>query len=330
MSDNKPFSVRVGIVPERAMQTKQLDTETLLRIVRLVLERVQFSSDAESSVADGFFTHRFDGGHICLFRSSFECRLPCSSPSRKGEPFGRQFIPKVLDFLAVNGPWWVIFELIEFVWNMDNAPWDIIEWVPSHEEAIFLDGPFTQKEAKNSFVSSLQWTLERMNVGYRFMPSTGKFVNVHSDEEAEEIDRACSGTSGRFAEARAHMENAVADFRNSETDNANTVKEALSAAESIVKELTGKEFKGGLRQLEKDGILPPPSTARGKNGNPVETNHFAKALEEYWGYANPTSRHGRGKGDEPPDRDTARFLLVTCAAFVNYITTRWLAKGKSS
>ena len=330
MSDDKPFSVRVGIVPERAMQTKRLDAETLLRIVRLVLERARFSSDAEFWVANGFFTHRFDGGHICLFRSSFECRLPCSSPPRKGEPFGRQFIPKVLDFLAVNGPWWVVFELIEFVWDMDNAPWDIIEWVPSREEAIFLCEPFTQKDSKNSFASSLQGILEWMNVGYRFMPSTGKFVNVHSDEEAEEIDKACSGTSGHFAEARTHMKNAVADFWNSETDNANTVKEALSAAESIVKELTEKKFKPGLRQLEKDGILPPPSTVREKGGSPVEVNHFVKALEEYWGYANPTSRHGRGKGDEPPDRDTARFLLVTCAAFVNYITARWLAKGKSS
>ena len=42
-SDDKPFSVRMGIIPERAMQTKHLDTETLTRIVNVVLESVQFT-----------------------------------------------------------------------------------------------------------------------------------------------------------------------------------------------------------------------------------------------------------------------------------------------
>ena len=90
-----------------------------------------------------------------------------------------------------------------------------------------------------------------MNVGYRLL-STGKFVNVYSDEEAEEIDKACSVP---FAEARTHMENAVADIRNTDQPNhANTVKEAISAVESIVTELTGKkEIRAGLAPIGKGG-----------------------------------------------------------------------------
>ena len=317
-SDDKPFSVRMGIIPERAMQTKNLDAETLARIVNTVLESAQFTRDFDQALANDFFSSRISGRDVFLYKGDIALCVDsglilADNPSDVGEDFPR----KTLNMLATHGHWWAVLEFIEFALDMPAGTNKPISWI-THD---LKTGIIRWRSNQKQFISSLNSTLNKMNVCYRLMP-TGKFVNVHSDEEAEEIDKACSGP---FAAARTHMKNAVADFRNTDQSNhANTVKEVISAVESIVTELTGKEIRSGLHQLAKEGILPNIRTDSGGE------NSFVAALEKYWVYANATSRHGRKKGVEPPDRDTARFLLVTCATLVNYITTRHLAVGKSS
>ena len=320
-NDDKPFSVRMGIFPEPTIQTKGLNTETLLRIVNTVSEHAKFDSGMSKHLATQFFAHRIVEGEVLLHRSGSNLRLARTGKGR----FGDNFPLKALDLLAVPRHWWAVLEFIEFVLNAPDAPdepYQMVEWVAFDWGGLdHLEG----KEAREWFIASLNGVLDQMNVGYRLLPKTGKFINVHSDEEAEEIDKACSGP---FDEARGHMENAVANFRNS--NNANTVTEAICAVESVVKELTKKKIKSGLNQLAQEGILPEDIVVKGKSGKSSKVNPFVRALEQYWDYASKTSRHGREKGVEPPNRDTARFLLVTCASFVNYITTRWLAKRKSS
>ena len=152
----------------------------------------------------------------------------------------------------------------------------------------------------------------------------GKFIIVRSPEEGETIETALSG---HFVEARTHIKKAVTLFSNREhPDYANTVKESVSAVESIIKELTEKDIKSGLRQLVKDGILPKDITVK-QDGKPQKVNPFVDALEKHWDFANKTSRHGLKSGESPPDEDAAYLILVICAAVVNYIAAR---KDKSS
>ena len=317
-SDDKPFSVRTGIIPERAMQTKSLDTETLMRIVNAVMENTQLSPKFNRILVNDFFSSQIVGQEVHLYKGKIELQIYLgANAAYSSSSWGYGFLRTVLNILATHGYWWAVLDFIEFALDMHAGTDEPIAWRIRDPKT----GTIRWRSSPKQFISSLNSTLSEMNVGYRLMP-TGKFVNVHSDEEAEEIGKACSGP---FAEARTHMENAVADFRNTDQPNhANTVKEAISAVESIVTELTGKEIRAGLHQLAKEGILPDVRTDSGGE------NSFVAALEKYWTYANATSRHGRKKGVEPPDRDTARFLLVTCATLVNYITTRHLAVSKSS
>ena len=313
-NDDKEFSVRIGITPERAMQTEKLDDETLMRIVNAILANAQFTIKFNDALARNFFTYRIDGEKVFLKKSGISFSVKFHRAVHHPSGFGGGFPRLALNFLTEHGYWWAVFDFIEFILTL---PDELVAWGDAEP---FME-PIEREEGQEQFISSLNEVLNWMNVGYQLL-STGKFVNVHSDEEAEEIGKACSGP---FAEARTHMENAVADFRNTDQPNhANTVKEAISAVESIVTELTGKEIRAGLHQLAKEGILPDVRADVGGE------NSFVAALEKYWTYANATSRHGRKKGVEPPDRDTARFLLVTCATLVNYITTRHLAVGKSS
>ena len=321
-SDDKPFSVRMGIIPERAMQTEKLDAETLMRIVNAVLENAKFHPYFDDALARYFFTHQTDGPSVFLRKGNIELHIDRGLTPHDSRDFGGNFPRKVLNLLVKDGHWWTVLDFIEFILDLPDEPYELVEWIAMDP---FMEDPLEGKEAREYFISSLNGILNWMNVGYRLMP-TDKFINVHSDEEAEEIGKACSGTSGPFAAAQTHMKNAVANFRNTDQPNhASTVTEAIHAVESIVKELTGKEdIKAGLHQLAEKGIVPD-IRPHSKGDRP-----FVTALEKYWTYANATSRHGRKKGVEPPDRDTARFLLVTCATLVNYITTRHLAVGKSS
>ena len=185
------------------------------------------------------------------------------------------------------------------------------EWFKFYDMCEFL---IANGSRGREIAAAIQRALDKMgNPGCRLMD--GKFVPDFSREEAEEVRMACARA---FTGARMHMKNAVAAFADRERpDYAHTVKEAISAVESLVKELTGKEeVRSGLRQLAKDGILPKDRDPKGKAPFLVE------ALDRYWAYANKTSRHGLKSGESPPDAGTARFLLVTCAAFVNYMTAR--------
>ena len=193
-------------------------------------------------------------------------------------------------------------------------------WFDFYDMCEFL---ITESSQGGQVADAIRGVLGKIpNAGCRLVE--GKFVIAHSPEEGESIETALSGP---FAEVRTHMKKAVVLFSDRERpDYANTVKESFSAVESIVKELTGKEVKSGLRQLVKDGILPKDIVVE-KDGKSHKVNHLVGALENHWDFASKTSRHGLKSGESPPDEDTAYLILVTCAAVVNYIAAR---KDKSS
>ena len=100
--------------------------------------------------------------------------------------------------------------------------------------------------------AAVQRKLDTHNIGCQLVDE--KFVPALSREEAGEVGRALTVP---FPEARKCMKRAVSHFRNRERpDYVNTVKDAISAVESLVKEWTGKkDIRSGLHQLAQDGIL---------------------------------------------------------------------------
>jgi len=82
--------------------------------------------------------------------------------------------------------------------------------------------------------------------------------------------------------------------------------------ESIAKEIT-KEHSGTLGQLTSRLELHPA---------------FEQGLKHLYGFTSdaPGVRHAgdscKSNNYPPEDQDTARFILVTCSAFVNYIIAR--------
>jgi hypothetical protein len=145
---------------------------------------------------------------------------------------------------------------------------------------------------------------------YRFVDSI--LVQINSEEEVVELESATQNLDPT-SPAREHLRQAMALFSDRKNpDYPNSIKESVSSVESVVRGLLGDEkatLGAGLRKLEKEHGLPPT---------------LKKAFSTLYGYTSDSGgiRHAMSVGDTPPGRPEARFMLVTCSAFVNYLITK--------
>ncbi len=143
------------------------------------------------------------------------------------------------------------------------------------------------------------------NVGYRFI--RGMFVPLTNEEEIAEIAKAMITP---YQNANEHIKKATQFFSNrTNPDYENSIKESITAVEAVAKELTGKKnasLGDAIKVLETNGI--------------VLHGAFKVALDKLYGYTSEASgvRHA-GSVPLQQDQATARFMLITCSAFVNYI-----------
>ncbi|WP_424947157.1 AbiJ-NTD4 domain-containing protein [Candidatus Spongiihabitans sp.] len=152
------------------------------------------------------------------------------------------------------------------------------------------------------FIEQCNIVLEEENSAYKIV---GKFVTeITSQEEIESIETAMATP---FANANEHIGNALSLLsRRENPDYANSIKESISAVESIAKEITGKKSKS-LNALTQ-GLNLPPALKAGLD-----------ALYN-WTSVEGGIRHGASGEQLAPNKNTARFMLIICSAFVNYLT----------
>lgn len=148
--------------------------------------------------------------------------------------------------------------------------------------------------------------LARENSAYRFV--SGKLAPITSKEEVEEIENAISG-SDRYSSVRAHLQTSLSLLTDRETpDYRNSIKESISAVESLAKKLVGND-KATLGQALKE----------------LETKHnlhasLKSAFMTLYGYTSDAGgiRHALLDNTTAPTKADARFMLICCSAFINF------------
>lgn len=148
-------------------------------------------------------------------------------------------------------------------------------------------------------------TFEKFLVGYRFVGS--EIAQITSAVEVEAIEKALVDTSG-FAGAQHHLSNALQLLSDRATpDYANSVKEALSAVESIGDSVTGKKTLGSALD------------ALGNHGIKVHGGQLA-AWKSMYGWASDAGGIRHSSQTIPNvDQATAMYTLVTASAFVSLV-----------
>lgn len=164
----------------------------------------------------------------------------------------------------------------------------------------------TEKNTRlNNAINSI---LERELSGYRFVESA--FIPVTDEIEVEAVQKALS--EGPFSGVHAHLKAAVNHLsRRENPDYRNSIKESISAVESMAREVTENPkatLGDALALLEKGGHLHPA---------------LKKGFSAFYGYTSDEAGIRHAMLEEPNlTVSEAKFFLISCSTFINYLKAR--------
>lgn len=152
---------------------------------------------------------------------------------------------------------------------------------------------------------------ETEHSGYRFLG--GELSPISNTTEVGAIEAALSLTaSSGLTGAQIHLKTAVHLLGKRPTpDYRNAVKESISAVESVAKQLSQNESQGLAGALEELSKKVPIHGA------------LKSAFIKLYGYTSDADGIRHAILDEPNvDFDEAKYMVVACSAFVNYLATK--------
>lgn len=174
--------------------------------------------------------------------------------------------------------------------------YDFVEFVPAN----------CKISSKDDFYATVNTYLERENSAYRFVD--GLITEITSEQEIFEIEKAIKQLDP-FHGPKEHLLTALSLLSNRTTpDYRNSIKESISSIESLACAITNKPSStlgDLLKELESSKSIHPA---------------LKKAYSALYGYTSDGDGIRHALTDESNLTKTdARFMLVTCSAFLNYI-----------
>lgn len=208
-------------------------------------------------------------------------------------------------------------DIRDLLMNQINRIWYAQQWYTYYDilEIILsfsvLDSKVigsNEKEKITNFKNGVNKIFLEENIGYRII--NNQVVDITNEEEIDEIEKAMDSI---FDTVNNQFEKALLFYSDRKNpDYKNSIKESISAVESMCCIICEEKVELGkaLGKLEKNGIYIHGAM---KNG-----------FQALYGYASDESgiRHG-GIEDKEVTEEDAKFMLVTCSAFVNYLKVKF-------
>ena len=186
-----------------------------------------------------------------------------------------------------------------------NEVYDFLEFVAQNGR---------DKSENQQFESMCNSILERELSAYRFVG--GVITQITSEEEIEEIEEALEVS---LKPVSAHIKTALDLLANKKSpDYRNSIKESISAIEAICKLIIGDDnttLGDALKIIEKE--------------SKIELHQALKnAFSSLYGYSSGADgiRHALLE-ESNSDFEDAKFMLVSCSAFVNYLVAKSAKAG---
>lgn len=194
-----------------------------------------------------------------------------------------------------NVEWYKVLDLLEFV----------IKYMHKYDANKAYKCP-----PVDVFISFLNEEFERLHFAYRIV--NYEIVEINSEQEIKAIEKAIESSPQNV---KMHLNSALEKYAlRPNGDYRNSIKESISAVEAFCREKTGEStFGKALSKLEKKNIIIPQSLK----------SAFSK-LYEYTNHADTGIRHALmdDEGKYTPTADEALFMLVSCSAFINYLSKK--------
>jgi len=183
-----------------------------------------------------------------------------------------------------------------------NCDWNnVYDFINAHLSLLDAD-------EKQERIKQYNEILQEENSGYRIV--SGQVCPITDSNEIKSIENA---SNTKYDTVNLHISKAVSLCSAFEKhDYENSIKESISAVESICCIITGTNdtLSNAIKKLKDNGV------------------HIHKAMEKallsLYGYTSDESgiRHA-GMDFVAASFEDAKFMLVICSAFINYLSEKW-------
>ncbi len=203
---------------------------------------------------------------------------------------GGIYVSGVIDFIKKwffnHAHWYEKYDLIEFLAKLDSRALHV------------------------GFIADCNSALKKEMAGYRIVDES--IAQITSEEEIVEIEQALKNSS-KWTPVNTHLKTSIEYFSNRENpDYRNSIKEAISAVESLCVIITGDKratLGQALSKIEKKFQIH---------------GALKSAFSALYGYTSDSGgiRHSLLEDDIIVSFADAKFMLVSCSAFINYLKVK--------
>jgi hypothetical protein len=290
------FSQRVGITPIKSIiQIESIDDDLRNSLWNLItrhyLELLDYSKD-----------------HGWVSNSDYKFIARNIWQDFYKEPIDTmpQDVKEMISFARKNFysyEWYEVYDFIEYLPNIN------VESLSTPYETL---PRMVYKEKSYSFVVLCNEILEKEVSGYRFIEKT--IVPISDKLEIETIEKALSDSSeySKLSGVRKHLETATNFLSDRKMpDYRNSIKESISAIESICQIISGD------KKAELGKTLKSLSTSINLHGS------LKEGFTKIYGYTSDGDgiRHALLE-ESSLDFEDAKYMLVACCGFVNYLIVK--------
>ena len=183
------------------------------------------------------------------------------------------------------------------------------EWYKVYDLLQFLADSTPTQFRNLYFIDPVNKILKEEMSGYSFV--SGQIVQITNEEEIAAIEQALA-LPDSLKPVREHLGRSLTLLADRKSpDYRNSIKESISAIESLSKILSGlpkAALSPALNAVEKKAALHPV---------------LKEAFQKLYGYTSDAQGIRHALMDEPTlDIEDAKFMLVSCSAFVNYLVVK--------
>lgn len=154
---------------------------------------------------------------------------------------------------------------------------------------------------KNNYIERIDYIFQSENVNYRIINE--KITDIVDEQQISSIEETLNNP---YKEVSRHYSKAIEQLY-SLKDFDNSIKESISSVEAMCQILTknSKATLGDALKLLKDKIHPA----------------MKSAFQKLYGYTSDANgiRHANGLGEGDSTFEEAKYMLISCSAFVNYL-----------
>lgn len=213
---------------------------------------------------------------------------------------------KVLNKDYSSVPWSYRAFFANFSAYIENIDWnhvfDSLEFIIHHQTFRSLD---------IIICSVFNSMFEEYNLAYRFIN-----FEIHEISDSNEIESITQTFTlqDNLSNARTHIKSAIKLISvTGERDYRNSIKESISAVELVCRKYTEENSLGkALSKMKSEGK--------------IESQVMIEAMNKLYQYSNGADgiRHAIMDASKPPDYHDAKYVLVLCSAFINYVVGKYI------